>query len=334
VHGAIRGLVASLHDPYSEFFPPDDNKRFQEDIQGNFGGIGAELGIKNDRLVIVAPLKDTPASRAGLLSGDEILKINATSTDGMGIDAAVGQIRGPVGTEIVLTIFREKWEKSREFKIIRGNITIPTLEAKIIGDNIIHIRLQSFNANANLLFYNEMVKALGSGAKGMILDLRDNPGGYLEVAVDLSGWFVPKGTVIVSEKGRGDVVVEEFKSSGNGALADFPVVVLMNGGSASASEILAGALRDLRKTKLVGETSFGKGTVQQLKSLRDGSSVKLTVAHWVFPSGKILEGGGLKPDVEIKMTEDDIKNKKDPQLDEAIKVLRAEIVKENSLSGQ
>ncbi len=327
VYGAIRGLVGSLNDPYSEFFPPEDSKKFQDDIQGNFGGIGAELGIKKDRLVIIAPLEGTPASRAGLLPGDEIVKINSTSTEGMAIDTAVRFIRGPIGTEVTLTIFREKWEKPKEFKIIRANIMIPTLEAKIIDGDIVHIRLFSFNANANMLFYQEMVKALSLGAKGMILDVRNDPGGYLEVAVDLAGWFVPKGSLVVSEKGRGDTVVREFKANGNGALINFPVVVLINGGSASASEILAGALRDIRKTKLVGETSFGKGTVQRLELLRDGSSVKITVARWVFPSGKILEKGGLTPDVEVKMTEEDIKDKKDPQLDEAIKVLRSEIKK-------
>ncbi|MEK7507654.1 MAG: S41 family peptidase [Patescibacteria group bacterium] len=327
VYGAIRGLVGSLNDPYSEFFPPEDNKKFQEDIQGNFGGIGAELGIKNNQLVIIAPLKNTPASRVGLLPGDEILKINSTSTDGMAIEEAVRLIRGPIDTQVTLTIFREKWEKPKEFKIVRATITIPTIEAKIVDSDIVHIHLQSFNANANILFYQEMVKALSDGgAKGMILDLRNNPGGYLEVAVNLAGWFVPKGSLVVSERGRGDNTVEEFKASGNGALANFPVVVLINGGSASASEILAGALRDIRKIKLVGETSFGKGTVQQLESLPDGSSVKLTVAHWVLPGGGILDKGGLKPDVEIKLTDDDIKNKRDPQLDAAVKVLRSEIL--------
>lgn len=325
VYGAIQGLIGSLNDPYSEFFPPEDNKKFQEDIQGNFGGIGAELGIKKNQLVIIAPLKDTPASRAGFLPGDEIVKINSTSTEGMAVDTAVRFIRGPIDTEVALTIFREGWDKPREFKIVRANIMIPTLEAKIIGGDIVHIQLYSFNANSNVLFYQEMVKALSGGAKGMVLDLRNNPGGYLEVAVDLAGWFVPKGSVVVSEKGRGDTVVQEFKANGNGALADFPVVVLMNGGSASASEILAGALRDIRKTKIVGETSFGKGTVQQLESLRDGSSVKITVARWVLPDGGILEKGGLKPDVEVKLSDDDIKNKKDLQLDEAVKVLRSEI---------
>jgi len=325
VYGAIRGLVGSLKDPYSEFFPPQDNKKFQEDIQGNFGGIGAELGIKKDQLVVIAPLKDTPASRAGLLSGDEIVKINSTSTDGMAIEEAVRFIRGPIDTQVTLTIFREKWEKPKEFKLIRANISIPTLETKIIDGNIVYVHLQSFNANANMLFYQDMVKALSDGAKGMILDLRNNPGGYLEVAVDLAGWFVPKESLVVSEKGRGDKTVKEFRANGNGALANFPVVVLINGGSASASEILAGALRDIRKIKLIGETSFGKGTVQQLESLADGSSVKLTIAHWVLPDGGILEKGGLKPDVEVKMTDEDIANKKDSQLDAAVRVLKAEI---------
>ncbi len=325
VYGAINGLVGSLGDPYSEFFPPTDSKKFQEDIQGNFGGIGAELGVKKNQLVIIAPLKDTPASRAGFLAGDEIIKINASSTDGMAVDTAVNLIRGPVGTNLTLTIFRETWQKPKDFTLVRENIAIPTIETTSIPGGIISLHLESFNANATTLFASEVQKAIASGAKGMILDLRNDPGGYLEVAVDLAGWLVPKGSLVVSEQGRGEKVVQEFKANGNAALANFPLVVLMNGGSASASEILAGALRDLRKTKLIGETSFGKGTVQQLESLPDGSSLKITVAHWVLPGGGILENGGLKPDIEVKLTDDDIKNKKDPQLDKAVEVLKAEI---------
>ncbi len=327
VHGALKGLVGSLDDPYSEFFPPDENKKFQEDIRGNFGGIGAELGIKKERVVIVAPLKDTPASRAGLLAGDQILKINSTSTDGMSVGEAVGLIRGPVGATVTLAIFREGWEKPKDFAITRAVIMIPTLEAKRVGSagNIAYIHLQSFNENAVNLFGKETSKALAEGVTGMILDLRDDPGGYLEVAVRLAGWFLPRGSLVVSEVGRNDAVFKKFTAEGNAALAHVPVVVLINGGSASASEILAGAFRDVRKTKLVGETSFGKGTVQQLQNLSDGSSMKLTVAHWVFPSGKILEKGGIKPDVEVKITEEDVKNKKDPQLDAAIRAVEEEI---------
>jgi carboxyl-terminal processing protease len=340
LQGAIKGLVDSLGDPYTEYFPPEDNKKFLEDISGNFGGIGAELGIQNRQLVVIAPLKGTPAERAGLQAGDAILLINTSSTENISIEEAVNSIRGPKDTAVKLTIFRDGWEKPKEFNIIRETIVVPTVKATKIGD-IARVELYNFNDNADSAFYDAVAGALGDGSKGLILDLRNDPGGYLEVAVDLAGWFLPKGTLVVSEEGRSDaarvagegnsndvVKLQEFKANGNGALVDFPVVVLIDKGSASASEILAGALHDQRKDiKLVGETSFGKGTVQQLENLTDGSSVKVTIAHWVLPSGHILENGGIKPDVEVAITDDDIKNKKDPQLDKAVEVLKAEIAK-------
>jgi len=326
VYGAMNGLVNSLNDPYSEFFSPKDNQKFQEDIQGNFGGIGAELGMKDHQLVVIAPLKGTPASRAGLLANDQILAINSSSTDGIAVDTAVNLIRGPEGTVVTLAIMREGWNKPKDFKITRENIVVPTLDSETVGDNLAHVSLHNFNANADYLFYQAVSDALSRGDKGLILDLRDDPGGYLEVAVDLAGWFVPRGKLVVSEAGRNGPP-QEFRASGNAALVGIPVVVLINGGSASASEILAGALRDDRGAKLIGEKSFGKGTVQQLEDLGDGSSIKLTVAHWVLPSGQILENGGLKPDYEVKITDDDRANKKDPQLQRAIEVLQLEIAK-------
>jgi len=326
VYGAISGLVDSLKDPYSVFLSPKDNEKFHEDVRGNFGGIGAEIGIKKNQLVVVAPLKDTPSMKAGLKAGDAILSINSSSTEGMTTDDAVKLIRGPEGTQVTLTIMRESWDKPKDFKITRGAITVPTLDFAIKDGNIAYVQLYTFNSNVGYLFYNAVSKAISGGAKGMILDLRNDPGGYLDVAVDLGGWFFPRNTLIVKEESRnGDT--EELKASGNAVLADFPVVVIINGGSASASEILAGALRDNRGVTLIGEKSFGKGTVQELIPLIGGSTIKLTIAHWVLPSGKILENGGLVPDIEVKMTDDDIKNKKDPQLDKAIEVIKSEIAK-------
>ena len=324
VYGAVRGLTNSLEDPYSEFLSPEDNKKFQEDIEGNFGGIGTELDMRGGQLVIVAPLKDTPASRAGLLAGDLILKVNSTSTEGITMNQAVSLIRGQIGTTVVLTIMRNGWDKPKEFKITRDTIVVPTLDVTVKEGDIIYAQLYSFNANANLLFYQKVFGSLVNGGRGMVLDLRNNPGGYLEVAVDLAGWFLPRGTLVVREVGRAKPA-EDFKAYGNAALKDFPVVVLINKGSASAAEILAGSLRDNRHIKLIGEQSFGKGTVQELQDLRGGASLKVTVAHWVLPGGQILEAGGLKPDIEVKMTEDDFKNHRDPQLDKAIEVLKSEI---------
>ncbi len=327
VQGAINGLVNSLGDPYTEFFAPQNSKQFQQDVQGNFGGIGAELGMKDGQLVVVAPLKGTPASQAGLLAGDQILSINSSSTEGIAVEKAVDLIRGPEGTPVTLTIMRAGWDQPKDFKIVRANIQIPTVDLSTVGGNIARLELHGFNASADQLFYQAIEKVQKDKNQGLILDLRDDPGGYLEVAVDLAGWFLPKGTPVVSEQGRNNQILDSFKADGNEALVNFPVVVLINGGSASASEILAGALRDDRGIKLVGDTSFGKGTVQQLEDLNDGSSLKITIAHWVLPKGGILENGGLKPDMEVKMTDKDIANKKDPQLDKAIEVLKAEMAK-------
>lgn len=335
IYGAVRGLVNSLGDPHSVFFTPEEGKKFNEDIQGNFSGIGAEIGIRKNRLMVISPLKDSPAIKAGLRPGDEILKIDSRSTEGISVEEAVRLIRGPENTEVVLTILRDDWDKPRDFKIIRAPIIVPTLDFEMKEGNIAYIQLYSFNSNTNLLFLKAVLEAMLKKARGMVLDLRGNPGGYLQVAVDLAGWFLPRGTLVVTEVGK-EGVPHKFTSYGNEALVKMPVVVLINQGSASASEILAGTLRDNRGVKLIGERSFGKGTVQEIESLRDGSSVKLTVAHWVLPSGKILENqlsngeekaGGLEPDIEVKMTEEDIEKGRDPQLEKALEILKEEINK-------
>jgi len=333
VYGAVQGLVRSLGDPYSEFFKPEDAKKFEEDISGSFGGIGAEIGSKDGFIVIVSPLKNSPAERAGLKPGDKILMINSTSTEGMSVVEAVKLIRGEVGTEVKLTILREKEEKPKEIKITREIIQVPTLDYEV-KDGILIVKLYSFNTNAEELFYKAVVDGfLRQKAQGLVLDLRNNPGGFLDVAVDLAGWFLKKGTLVVKEvtreKNNGG---NNHLAKGNGALKDIPVVVLVNKGSASASEILAGALQIQRGVKLVGEETFGKGTVQRLIKLSDGSSLKITVANWVLPNGQILEGNGLKPDIEVKTNneEQDSKDtKNDPQLQKALEVVKEEIKNKN-----
>jgi len=327
LHGAVNGLVNSLGDPYTEYFPPAESKQFEQDVQGNFGGIGAELGEKDGQLVVIAPLPGTPASKAGLKAGDAILAINGSSTDSLSIDVAVNMIRGPEGSVVTLSILHPGAEKPQDVKITRANIEVPTIDVSTVNGDITHLSLHEFNANAEPEFYDDMAKALADGSKGLVLDLRDDPGGYLQVAVDLAGWFLPKGTQVVSEQGRNGAVLASYQADGNAALAKFPVVVLINGGSASAAEILAGALHDNRKdVKLVGETSFGKGTVQELEDLNDGSSIKITIAHWVLPNGGILENGGIKPDVEVSSTVA-TPSSTDPQLDKAVEILKAEIAK-------
>jgi len=340
LYGAIQGLTNSLGDPHTVFFQPEDSKKFEEDVNGSFGGIGAEIGIKNNQLVVIAPLKGSPAEKAGLKAGDKILAINETGTQGLDVNEAVKKIRGEVGTSIKLTVLRDAWEAPKDIEIVRATIEIPTLEWSVIenkdvaagsssdgqalNEDIAHIKLFSFNQNAPVVFYKAALRALLGRTDGLILDLRNNPGGYLEIAINLAGWFLDKGDIVVSEKFR-DGRQEVFRADGTGALKDIPTVILVNEGSASASEILAGALHAKRNIKLIGTPTFGKGTVQELRSLGDNSKIKLTIANWVLPDGTVISEDGLKPDNEVKITETDTQEGKDPQLEKAIEVLRAEI---------
>ncbi len=326
MYGSMAGLAQSFDDPHTTFFPPAEGKRFQEDVKGSFGGIGAEVGERDGVIGIVAPLKGSAAERAGLQAGDLILKIGTVKTDGLTVTKAVGFIRGEIGTKVVLNVFRkEKWLQPRDITITREEVKLPTLDtAYFDGGKIAQVQLYAFNQNAPFQFYQEATKMLAKGTKGMILDMRNNPGGYLEVATHLAGWFLDRGQLIVSEHFK-DGPDQPFVASGNGALKHLPVVILINGGSASASEILAGTLRDQRNATIVGETSYGKGTVQEILDLKDGSSLKITIAHWVMPKGQILNKDGLVPDYIVIPTDEEIKAKKDVQLEKALEVLRAQI---------
>ncbi len=326
LYGAVSGLVNALKDQNSVFMPPADAQKFNEDISGEFSGIGAEIGIKEEQLVIIAPLKDTPAERVGLKANDKILKVNDTITAGLNVDEAAKLIRGKKGTTVVLTISRNGWDNSKEISIIRDVIQIPTMDWQMIDDGIAHIQLYNFYETAPLLFYQMAIEMVAENPKGVVLDLRDDPGGYLEVAVNLASWFLKSGqTVVTEEFSSGEK--QTFKSSGNGFFKDMPMVVLINEGSASASEILAGALRDNRAIKLIGKKSFGKGTVQELETLKDGSVIKITIAHWLLPNGQLIEKNGLTPDYEVDLNDDDIEAGRDPQLDKAVEVLKSEISK-------
>jgi carboxyl-terminal processing protease len=329
VDGAINGLVSSLGDPYTEFFAPVDNTQFQQNITGDFGGIGAELDVNSQNvIVVVAALPGTPAAATGLKPNDEVLEINGSSTEAMSIDDAVNLIRGPVGSVVTLTIMRDGWAKPQDFKITRATINVPNVEFAMKGDVAV-ITLNEFTQDADFEFYQALVKSVQNNAKGIVLDLRNDPGGYLEVAVDIAGYFVKPGTLVVKEVGR-SVPEQDFTASGDGSLTNFPLVVLMNADSASAAEILAGALHDDRGTPLVGTQSFGKGTVQQLEQLADGSSVKITVAHWVLPSGEIIDHIGLTPDYFVSSTPiaaSGTMPASDPQLNKALQVIQQQITK-------
>ena len=321
IYGAIEGLVNSADDPHTVFMRPDDSQKFEEDIQGEFGGIGAELGLKDDFVVVVAPLEDTPASRAGIKAGDKILEVDGKPILKPDVTETVKKIRGTVGTQVMLKLLSNGDDSPHEVTLTRATFETPTVKWEIKDGDIAYIQLFSFNEKASYLFYKASLAVMLGDLKGIVLDLRNDPGGYLEVAVNISGWFFEKGTPVVSEKFRSGEETK-FTANGTAAFKDLPIVVLVNKGSASASEILAGALRDNRKIKLIGEKTFGKGTVQNLEQLKDGSQIKMTIANWIMPSGKILDEKGLVPDIEVKITEKDVEVKEDPQLERALEELR------------
>jgi carboxyl-terminal processing protease len=322
LYGAISGMVKALGDPYTVFFSPEETKQFEEDISGKFEGVGMEIGMRENELTIIAPLEGTPAQRAGLRAGDKILKIEDKLTADLTIDTAVSLIRGPKGTEVTLTIFREGWETPKEITITRAVIEIPSLKWELLDGEIAYLKLYHFHQKAGINFREAAFEILDSPAKKIILDLRNNPGGYLEVSQDIASWFLERGQIVVIEDFGGGKEQKEYKAEGAELFLEYPIVVLINQGSASASEILAGALRDNRGIKVIGETSFGKGSVQELENLEGGSSLKVTIAKWRTPKGEILTDKGLEPDIKIEMTEEDYEEGRDPQLDKAIEIIK------------
>src|SRR3989344_970343 len=312
VYGAIAGMAKSLGDPYTSFFNPDESKIFQESLSGSFEGIGAEVGIKKDQLIIIAPLEGMPASKAGLKPGDAILKIDGKDTSDMAIETAVNLIRGQKGTSVTLTIFREGWDHSRDIKITRDTIKPVIIQWSMKEGNVAYVQIFQFDMILSNDFKKIAKEITDQKAQRIVLDLRGNPGGYLDVAQDIAGWFLKKGsTVTIEDFGSSNKPQQIYTSEGSGQFTNYPVVVLINEGSASASEILAGALRDNRNVKLVGAKSFGKGSVQTIVNLRGGSILKITIAKWLTPKGNSISEVGLTPDVKIETTEDELKNIKD-----------------------
>ena len=327
IYGAISGMVESLGDPYTVFFNPEEAKIFEEDVKGVFEGVGMEIGIREKGLTVIAPLEGTPAQKAGLRPGDKIIKIDDISTINIAIDEAVKLIRGQKGTEVSLTIYREDWGETKEIKIVRGVIKIPSLAWELISssderqDDIAHIKLYQFSEKAAYDFKTAAREILDSSAERIILDLRNNPGGYLTVAQDITGWFLEKGQIVTIEDFGEEKEQKLYKAKGPEKFLSYPIVVLINEGSASGSEILAGALRDNRQVKLIGEKTFGKGTVQSLEYLSEGS-LKITIASWLTPKGEVLTDKGLEPDIKVEMTLEDYEQGKDPQLEKAVEILK------------
>ena len=328
LYGAIGGMVNSIGDPYTTFFEPENSKKFQEEISGSFGGVGIEIGKRNDILTVIAPLKDTPAYKAGIKAGDKILKIDNKPTDNISIEEAVNLIRGKKGTKVVLTINNGA---TKDVELIRDTIKVPTIEWKLVekgGKNIAYMQIFSFNQTVDSEFRKAAEEILKSDADAVVLDLRNNPGGLLDSAINLAGWFLDKGKLVVSEE-FGNGLKNEFKSDGNGALKSYSMIILINGGSASASEILAGAIHDNKGTRLVGIKSFGKGSVQELEKYDDGSSLKVTIAKWLTPDGISISETGIEPDVKVEIDAKEVEAGnieigtpgKDPQLDKALDLL-------------
>jgi carboxyl-terminal processing protease len=326
VWGAIKGLAASYNDPYTMFFDPEETKAFNDVVRGEFEGVGMEVSLKEGILTVVAPLKNTPADKAGIKPGDKIIKINGTSSEGMSIEKAISLIKGKKGTVVELTIVREKTKDPIILKITRDKIVSPVIETST-KNGVFVITIYSFAENSPRLFQEAILKFKNSGNKYLVIDLRNNPGGYLDAAVSMTSWFLPEGTPVVRET-RKNKDEKIYRSYGYDIFPkDFKMVILINGGSASASEIMAGALSEHGKATLVGEKTFGKGTVQQLIPVTDDTSIKVTIAQWLTPSGATITHNGIKPGVLVTATKEDTAAKRDPQMNKAVEILTGKKVK-------
>lgn len=335
IDGAIDGLVRSYGDPYTAYLPQTEAAFFDEDISGNFSGVGMEVGVRNGIITIIAPLAGTPAESAGVLAGDLIIEIDGETTENMTVERAVRLIRGEAGTDVVLTIARSGETDFLEIPITRAQIEIPTVKTET-KDGVFIITLYSFNALAEMKMQEALREYVRSGSTKLILDLRGNPGGFLQSAVSISSYFLPAGKVVLRES-FGDTDKETlFRSSGK-TLKEFApdeMVVLIDGGSASASEILAGALSYHGYATVLGQPSFGKGSVQELVSLPSGAALKVTIARWLTPGGVSISEGGLTPDISVERTLEDRENNRDPQLEAALEVLAGTFTAEDYESSE
>lgn len=324
LYGAVSGLVNAAGDPYTIFFNPEEAKKFAEELKGSFDGIGAEIGMKNEQLLIVAPLEDTPASKAGLLPGDLILAINDEPTSNMTVDQAVSKIRGIAGTEVKLTILHPQKREPQEIKITRARIEVKSLKfetKEVNGKKIGVIKLNRFGEDTKGLFDHTADVILSGNYSGIVLDLRNNPGGFLETSIQIGSNWIDQGKTVVKEVNY-EGNEKDYPAEGLARLKGMKTVVLVNGGSASASEIVAGALQDYKEATLIGEKTFGKGSVQELAPLKGDSNLKITIAKWLTPKGRSINKEGLEPDVKVERTPDDYNSDRDPQMDKALELLK------------
>jgi len=325
LYGAIEGMLKSTDDPYTTFFDPKATNAFSQDLEGSFDGIGAELGIKDDILTVIAPLEDSPAAKSGLRAGDKIIKIDGKSTADVTIDGAVDLIRGKKGTTITLTVLHSGDQETKDIIVTRDTITVKSVKLEFKDNDIAYLKITKFGETTDKEFDAAMNQIITKGSRGIILDLRNDPGGYLDKAVDVASRMIPKDKAVVMEEDNTGKR-ETLNTLGGDKLSGIPTVILINEGSASASEILAGALRDDRGLQLIGKKSFGKGCVQELINLPQNTSVKITVAKWLTPNGDYIMDKGIEPNTEVDLTLDDYNNNRDPQLDKGLEVMR-EMVK-------
>lgn len=325
LYGAVKGAVEAAGDPYTQFFTPEELQSFKTQLKGSFDGIGAEIGKRNGNIVIVAPLKGSPAEKAGLRSKDVILKVNGEAVTDWSVEQAVTKIRGQKGTPVILNIFRDGFTEAKDITITRDTIEVKSVkweekEVKATDGSmkkIAVITVSQFGDDTQDLFASTVREVMAKHVDGIVLDLRNNPGGYLDAAVNLASYWLPKGQLVVTEAHSTGQNIP-FNSAGLSGFAGVKTVTLINSGSASAAEILSGALHDHKATTLIGEKSFGKGSVQEIDDLQGGSAIKVTIAKWITPNGKNLNKDGLDPDVPVKMSDDDINSGKDPQMDKAL----------------
>ena len=318
--GATIGMVSALGDPYTTYLTSEQNKALSDDLNGELSGIGVEVGLKNNKLTIIAPIDSTPAAKAGLRSGDVIAAIDGVDSSSYTLDEAVSKIRGKKDTKVTLTIVRSG-EQPKEVEIIRDNISVASVATEVREGNIGYIKIRRFAEDTNSLIESAAIQFKAAGVKGIVLDVRDNPGGFLESSVAVSSQFVGSGTIVEERSKHNEN--RKLSAQPGGKFTDLPVVVITNNGSASASEITAGALKDAGRATLVGEKTFGKGSVQQVIDLKNGASLKVTVAHWYTPKGVNIGKAGIKPDVEVKLTTEDYNANRDPQLTKALEVIKS-----------
>jgi carboxyl-terminal processing protease len=331
-YGSLSGMVRSLEDPYSVYLEPEIAKKFTQELAGSFEGIGAEIGIKEGRLTIIAPLADSPAEKAGLKAGDKVYFIDDYDTTDIALDHAVSLIRGPKGTKVTLTILRDELKEPKKITIVRDIIEIKSVNWEMLNRatacQIAYLKISHFNEDTEADFKKAVLEILKKDPKGIILDLRNNPGGFLDTAIKIASYWIEEGIVVIEKRGSGNNTLPQRKdyfAQGQAFLKDLETVVLINRGSASGSEIVAGALQDHGKAVLVGEKTFGKGSVQELEELADGSAVKITVAYWLTPNGHLIEEKGITPDIEVELTEEDYQADKDPQMEKAIELISSKI---------